>query len=376
MNIEQLDTETADVDLTSLVTVLTHTPDASNLRECYVGLELGNTATVAKQLDASGGDFDVEITIGSNVYADTVTLGTYARVFQRTALFPVPANEAVVVKVKSPNAADNDVTVTATIYAEPLDTKIDSILADTNELQSNQGNWATATGFAVPGDEMNLADSAITSAKIVSGALTANSITPASTIVAYIGDDTQRTIELATDEDLAELNANSEISKNGGTTWVSLTGTITKQTGRTGHWYAISHDDADVLTSPGQVLYRIANAAETLREFTTRWVDGTDAINTAIEAGQVGVDAAAAKTQATTAATQSTTAATQSTAAAADAAAAKNDAELARQALLNKTTHTDQGGGVTRVTVRNDDDDANVAVVDYDTATGTKTRVS
>lgn len=42
---------------------------------------------------------------------------------------------------------------------------INAILIDTNELQLNQGNWLTATGFAVAGDQMNLADDAITSAK-------------------------------------------------------------------------------------------------------------------------------------------------------------------------------------------------------------------
>lgn len=33
---------------------------------------------------------------------------------------------------------------------------LDAILADTNELQTNQGNWLTATGFAVAGDAMAL----------------------------------------------------------------------------------------------------------------------------------------------------------------------------------------------------------------------------
>jgi hypothetical protein len=35
-------------------------------------------------------------------------------------------------------------------------TQLAAIVADTNELQTNQGNWLTATGFAVPGDEMAL----------------------------------------------------------------------------------------------------------------------------------------------------------------------------------------------------------------------------
>lgn len=42
----------------------------------------------------------------------------------------------------------------------------DAILADTNELQTNQGNWLTATGFAVAGDAMTLT-AAATSAQLV-----------------------------------------------------------------------------------------------------------------------------------------------------------------------------------------------------------------
>ena len=45
------------------------------------------------------------------------------------------------------------------------DADVVAILADTAELQGNQGAWATATGFAVAGDAMTLADDAITAAK-------------------------------------------------------------------------------------------------------------------------------------------------------------------------------------------------------------------
>jgi hypothetical protein len=55
---------------------------------------------------------------------------------------------------------------------------IDSILADTAELQTNQGNWLTATGFAVPGDEMDLvnAPNATAIAAIQSGLATSTSV--------------------------------------------------------------------------------------------------------------------------------------------------------------------------------------------------------
>lgn len=38
----------------------------------------------------------------------------------------------------------------------PDNASITAILADTDELQTNQGNWLTATGFAVPGSQMTL----------------------------------------------------------------------------------------------------------------------------------------------------------------------------------------------------------------------------
>ena len=44
-------------------------------------------------------------------------------------------------------------------------TQLAAIVEDTNELQTNQYAWATATGFAVAGDAMTLADDAITASK-------------------------------------------------------------------------------------------------------------------------------------------------------------------------------------------------------------------
>ena len=43
----------------------------------------------------------------------------------------------------------------------PDNTSISAILADTNELQTNQGNFATATGFATPGDVPTASENAI-----------------------------------------------------------------------------------------------------------------------------------------------------------------------------------------------------------------------
>lgn len=112
----QLDTENADRDLTSLVTVLTDTPDASNPILCQSYIAFGDGS---KDLDGTGGNFEVTITVGGqtiepdpNIY----TFSTATRTGIWTESFPVPANNEVVIKVKSPNSGDTDVDVTAYLY--------------------------------------------------------------------------------------------------------------------------------------------------------------------------------------------------------------------------------------------------------------------
>ena len=112
----QLDTENADRDLTSQVTVLTDTPDASNPCLCQGLILLGDGA---KDLDGTGGDFEITITIGGQTLEpdpQTVTFSTATQTSIFTTAFPVPANAEVVLKVKSPNGADTDVDVTAYLY--------------------------------------------------------------------------------------------------------------------------------------------------------------------------------------------------------------------------------------------------------------------
>lgn len=112
----QLDTENADRDLTSLITVLTHTPDASNPCLCQALVLFGDGA---KDLDGTGGDFELTITVGGQTIQpdpQTVTFSTAVRGAVFSTKFPVPANAEVVVRVLSPNVADTDVDVTAYLY--------------------------------------------------------------------------------------------------------------------------------------------------------------------------------------------------------------------------------------------------------------------
>ena len=47
--------------------------------------------------------------------------------------------------------------------ADDLDARLDSVLADTNDLQTNQGDWATASGFATPSNVTDAQDTIIAS---------------------------------------------------------------------------------------------------------------------------------------------------------------------------------------------------------------------
>ena len=116
MPLHQLDTENADCNLTSQVTVLTDTPDTANATLCQGLVCLGDGT---KDLDGSGGDFELTIQVGSQVVQpdpQIITFSTAVRAAVWTTVFPVPANTQVLLKVKSPNAADTDVDVTAYLY--------------------------------------------------------------------------------------------------------------------------------------------------------------------------------------------------------------------------------------------------------------------
>ena len=108
-----LDSENADRDITSLITVLTDTPDASSPTLCQGIIYLGDGV---KDLDGTGGVHDIVITVGGQTVQPSpqrINFGTAVRSAIRTATFPVPANTEVIIKILSPNGADTDVDVTA-----------------------------------------------------------------------------------------------------------------------------------------------------------------------------------------------------------------------------------------------------------------------
>lgn len=113
-----LDSENADRDLTSQVTVLTHTPSVSANLICTAVILLGDGT---KDLDGSGGTFEIEVTIGGNSWLggpQSYVLGTQVRAALQVNDFVVPAGDEVVIKVLSPNGADTDVDTTCILIAE------------------------------------------------------------------------------------------------------------------------------------------------------------------------------------------------------------------------------------------------------------------
>lgn len=131
MSIIQLDTENSDLDLTSQVTILTDTPDASKNTLCQAYAEFGDGT---KNLDGTGGFFQFTLTVGGITVQPNPTIiqfDTSARSAVWTNQFSVPANTEVIWKVLSPNSADSDVDVTTYLYnvAPNEDSIIESTLS-------------------------------------------------------------------------------------------------------------------------------------------------------------------------------------------------------------------------------------------------------
>ena len=113
MAITQLDTETTTPDITSIATVLTHTPSTTLHVQCQGFLSLSG-------LDTTGGMFELTVSVrGVAIQPDPqiVSFATTATAAVFTEPFPVPANNAVLLRIKSPNAGDSaGVTCVARLY--------------------------------------------------------------------------------------------------------------------------------------------------------------------------------------------------------------------------------------------------------------------
>lgn len=152
--IVQLDSENADLDLTSEVLCLTDTPDASHPMECQAVAYLGDGA---KDLDGSGGAFTIKVTLGAQVGpVKTITLAGVTRGYLMTDSFVVPANTEVKVYVYSPNAADSDVDVTAYLFSL-CQTDMIAVSGDTTGATKMRKYWnETESGTAQGGSTADI----------------------------------------------------------------------------------------------------------------------------------------------------------------------------------------------------------------------------
>lgn len=137
-----LDSENADHDLTSLVTVLTHTPSASSpcLCQCVIALGDGD-----KNLDGTGGVFEITVMIDDQVLEPNPQAVIFSTVMQAMALttqFPVASNSEVVIKILSPNAGDSDVDVTAYLYdlQDAKQDTVDGLVSDLSKVPKSDGS--------------------------------------------------------------------------------------------------------------------------------------------------------------------------------------------------------------------------------------------
>ena len=121
-------------------------------------IPLGITVLDAKIDDVpTVAEFNARTLLAANYFdftTDSVTVGTNSDKtgYSLTQAFPTNfADMAITVttgQVTAGNMRGTDSALLAASYTAPDNASITSILADTNELQLNQGNWLTATGFS------------------------------------------------------------------------------------------------------------------------------------------------------------------------------------------------------------------------------------
>lgn len=195
--ITQLDTENADRNLTSQVTVLTHTPSATEPTLCQALVQLGDGT---KNLDGTGGDFELTIIVGGQTVQpdpQTITFSTATRVAVWSTVFPVAANQEVVVKIKSPNAADTDVDTTAYLYDASAN-KVDVVkwlgtapatpnVAGIPQVDVTYAGGSAATGVSSVDANIVSVDGKAISAVILHG--TVDGVTFTSTTTEFESDD-------------------------------------------------------------------------------------------------------------------------------------------------------------------------------------------
>lgn len=140
---------TADRDLTSQVSVFSYT---NSTGQDLLVMGIVSFGDGSKDLDGSGGDFELTLEIGGQTVQpepQLIRFSTDVRAMTFTERFTLYDTEAVEFKVKSPNAADTDVTVKACLIetgSHDARTDLDQILVDVAAISSAQLNVLNVFG--------------------------------------------------------------------------------------------------------------------------------------------------------------------------------------------------------------------------------------
>ena len=114
--------------------MLEYENSGDDIMVCQCVVRLGDTVNA---LDGTGGDFELTLQFGSNVNQPNpqlVYFGTDTRASVFTEQFPLPINETVTLKIKSPNAADTSVWTQACIYEVYAVSKMSYATAGSNTI--------------------------------------------------------------------------------------------------------------------------------------------------------------------------------------------------------------------------------------------------
>jgi hypothetical protein len=125
-----------------------------NVRGWKGGMTLTNMQDGDLSFGSSEGRLTVDATCGGTA---TIVVRGATRVVNNSGLAintddkGYTESDEVTTDAASRTASQADVSSLATqASVDTVDSNVDAVLVDTNELQTNQGNWLTATGFATP----------------------------------------------------------------------------------------------------------------------------------------------------------------------------------------------------------------------------------
>ncbi len=103
-------------NITSQTTAISYTNSSDEIQICQGIVRLGDGVN---NLDGTGGDFELTLQFGDRVTQPDPQLIYFSTAVQAnifTTQFPLPINETVTLKIKSPNTADTSVWVHACVY--------------------------------------------------------------------------------------------------------------------------------------------------------------------------------------------------------------------------------------------------------------------